>query len=438
MTTAVHRSDLIVAPALQVTVSRIPAADPLALFARRGGQDGVFWAQPSEGRAFAGIGAAAVFSADGPDGVQRAAHWWHAVLDGADVQAEAGAPAAPFCLGGVAFDPLRPVDAHWRPFGGARFVVPAIAIVVEGETAWLVISRAGQSVSASADLWTQQLAKSGNATAAECVADDAAEFRAGVRQAVEEIERGCFDKLVLARQVVYARRSGFDPVSALSRLRADYPSCTSFALAVGTTVFLGATPERLVRLTGRTLWTMCLAGSAPRGRDPESDRRHAAALLADSKERREHGFVVAAMRNALAPLCRELEIPESPVVATLPNVHHLKTPITGWLRPGETILSVVEQLHPSPAVGASPPEAALPALRRYEAFNRGWFAAPVGWLDRDGGEFVVALRSALISGNEARLFAGCGIVAESDPDRELRETELKLMPMRSALEVAGP
>jgi len=373
------------APALRVTVSPVPAADPLALFARHGTQDAIYWAQPSAGRAAAGIGVAATFLAKGPDRLLRAAEWWRGVIASATVEREAGAPAAPLCFGGASFDPIRPLASHWRPFGGAWFVVPAVAV------------------------------------------------RVGVQEAVSEIRRGQFDKLVLAREVIYTRQPRFDAVAALARLTTGYPSCTTFAFAREGSVFLGATPERLARLRGRELRTMCLAGSAPRGADPVDDSQQAAALLIDEKERHEHAFVVAAMREALAPLCHDLMIPDEPVVASLPNVHHLETPVLGWLRPAETIFSVVDQLHPTPAVCGAPRETAIAAIRRFEAFDRGWFAGPVGWLDSEGGEFVVALRSALIAEDQARLFAGCGIVAGSDADRELRETDLKLLPMRTAL-----
>ena len=422
-------------PTLRVTVSPLPIVEPMALFAQRGVHDGVYWAQPSAGRFVAGIGTAAAFHADGPDRLKQAAAWWRRVLASADVTAEAGAPAAPLCFGGASFDPLRSLETPWQPFGGAWFVVPALTFLVDSRGAWLVSAEpADGSRIGPAELWPAERTPS-SPTPARCVADSAAAFCAGVRQAVEEIERRRYDKLVLARQVVYTRRPRFDTLAAIARLQADYPTCTTFAFARGEHVFLGATPERLVRLNGRELQTMCLAGSAPRGADAVDDARQAAALLADEKERYEHAVVVAAMREALAPLCDEVVVPDEPVVSTLPYLHHLQTSVIGWLRPTETILTVVDELHPSPAVGGAPREAALAAIRRYEGFDRGWFAGPVGWLDGEGGDFVVALRSALVATDKAWLFAGCGVVASSNPDRELRETDLKLLPMRVALEV---
>lgn len=440
MTTLAQRSVVTTdPPALRIVVRRVDAIDPVALFAHRRGQVGVLWAQPSARRALAGIGVAASFRAEGADRVRRLDAWWRALLDAADVVAPANAPAAPVCLGGMTFDPGRSPAAHWQLFGALWFVVPALTVIVENDETWLLVAHASNTPEPPIPLasWPTDMTIGRRAAAAECVADSAPYFRAAVRQTVADIERGRFEKLVIAREVVYRRSSVFEPDAALARLRASYPSCTIFAVARSEATFLGASPERLVRLEGHEIRTMCLAGSAARGADADDDARRAAALLADGKERREHRVVVTAMRSALATVCDDVLIPETPTVVSLPNLHHLRTPIVGRLAGGHSILSVVERLHPSPAVGASPREVAFPALRRLEPFDRGWFAAPLGWLAPTGGEFVVALRSALVTGGEARLFAGCGIVAGSDPDRELSETDLKLLPMRAALEVDG-
>ncbi|MCS6800836.1 MAG: isochorismate synthase [Chloroflexota bacterium] len=425
-------------PRLRVTVSRLAGADPLALFAERGQEDAFFWAHPATGRAFAGVGAAAVFRAAGPDRLERADAWWRALVEASEVDAPADAPAAPLCVGGVAFDPHRPLAPHWDPFGSAWFFIPAVAVVVEFGSAWRVDCGSVASPLRALDGEAADLRLAPAAPAAFCLSDGALSFRRAVEQVVAEIARGAFEKLVLAREVIYRNAAPFPVLSALDRLRAAYPGCATFAVARGERVFLGATPERLVRLTGSTLQTMCLAGSAPRGATAETDARLALSLLGDPKERREHHFVVAAMREALTPLCSRLDIPAQPTVVSLPNLHHLKTSVTGQLRGEETIFAVVDRLHPTPAVGAAPPSAAFPAIRRHEPFDRGWFAAPLGWLTPTDGEFVVALRSALVTGEEARLYAGCGIVAGSDPERELQETELKLQPMREALQVSGP
>ncbi|HET7034704.1 MAG TPA: chorismate-binding protein, partial [Thermomicrobiaceae bacterium] len=157
-------------------------------------------------------------------------------------------------------------------------------------------------------------------------------------------------------------------------------------------------------------------------------------LLASAKDRGEHAIVVRALAEGLAGICRELEMPAEPKLLSVANIHHLHTPLRARLQPGRTLLDAVERLHPTPAVGGWPRDPALRFIRAQEGLDRGWYAAPVGWLDRHGaGEFAVALRSALVEGASATLFAGCGIVADSDPDQEYAESAIKLRPMLSAL-----
>jgi isochorismate synthase len=219
----------------------------------------------------------------------------------------------------------------------------------------------------------------------------------------------------------------------LETLRGTYPACVTFAVARGDATFLGATPERLVRYDGATgvVRTGAVAGSAPRGRTPEEDAGLARALRESKKEQAEHASVVRAVREALRPLCGELCGPESPRRLALEGIQHLETPLQGRVderhRAATGLLEIAGSLHPTPAVGGAPAEAARRFIRDREGLDRGWYAAPVGWVDRrGGGELRVALRSALLRGRVARLFAGAGIVAGSEPERELRETRLKL------------
>ena len=263
----------------------------------------------------------------------------------------------------------------------------------------------------------------------------AGRWQAMVAAALEAIGRGALHKVVLSRRVRVRGPAAFDPGLAVRRLRAAYPGCFVFAVARDREAFVGATPERLVRLRGGRLDTAALAGSTARGATPEADERLGRALLASPKERAEHALVVEMLRQALAPLCRVLSVPPEPRLLRLGNVQHLYTPISGAVE-GRSVLELVERLHPTPAVGGWPRAAALEFIRTHEPGSRGWYAAPVGWVDRRGeGEFAVAIRSGLLRGAEAWLFAGCGIVAGSDPAREYEETRLKLRPLLAALGV---
>jgi isochorismate synthase len=256
-----------------------------------------------------------------------------------------------------------------------------------------------------------------------------------VAAGAREVREGLLKKVVLARGVK-VRATGFDAADTLRRLRADYPTCTLFAIVRGDRCFLGATPERLVRVRGGEVNAMALAGSAPRGETEEEDRRFGAMLLAGPKDRLEHAVVVEVLREALTTVCTSVSVAEAPTLLRFRNVQHLHTPIVARLRGRSTVLDLVRLLHPTPAVGGVPREKALQWIGRHEGLDRGWYAGPVGWIDRAGeGEFAVAIRSALVRRDEATLFAGCGIVGDSDPDQEYAESGLKLRPMLSALAV---
>jgi isochorismate synthase len=279
-------------------------------------------------------------------------------------------------------------------------------------------------------------------------------YRAQVRRALHEIEGGRLRKVVVARSLRVDHDGVLDVPAFLERLRPIYPSCTLVALGRGHDTFLAATPETLVRLEGTRVRTAALAGSAPRGRTPEEDRLLGDALLASPKDRAEHEHVVEAIRDVLGPLCGAIEVPGSPRLRGLFGIQHLETPIRGVLRSaGEDaasrpraadVLDLVAALHPTPAVGGVPGPCARDWLRRFEALDRGWYAAPIGWLDAEGGgDFRVALRSALVrnglardgasGGSRARLFAGAGIVAGSHPEQELVETRIKLRALLAPL-----
>jgi isochorismate synthase len=273
------------------------------------------------------------------------------------------------------------------------------------------------------------------------------EWRHVVDQAALDIRQGNLAKVVLAREVALSRSgSSFDPADALARLRLTFPDAYLFAVApggdqgtAGEPVFLGASPERLIRLAGGVLDTSCLAGSIARGSTVAEDDALGARLVASAKDRVEHALVATMLREQLGPLCETLEIGGTPELTRLANVQHLHTPVHGTLAAGPDgtvpcILDLVARLHPTPAVGGSPRPEALELIRRRERLDRGWYAGPVGWLDRHGeGEFAVAIRSALLRGGEARLFAGCGIVGGSDSRSEYQESRLKLRAMLGAL-----
>ncbi|HEY5658394.1 MAG TPA: chorismate-binding protein, partial [Myxococcota bacterium] len=211
-------------------------------------------------------------------------------------------------------------------------------------------------------------------------------------------------------------------------------SCATFAVGCGDASFVGATPERLLRLTGRRIETSALAGSAPRGHSPEEDARLALELIESKKEQSEHAVVVRELRETLAPLCRELRVPEAPTRLRLEGIQHLETPLCGTLEGDAHILDIAAAVHPTSAVAGAPRRAALEWLARNEPLERGWYGGAVGFVDASGGgELAVALRSALLRGATAHLFAGAGIVPGSRPQAELQETRIKLRALLTPL-----
>jgi isochorismate synthase len=259
-------------------------------------------------------------------------------------------------------------------------------------------------------------------------------WRDSVARLAGAVGRGRLDKAVLARQVEAVAAASIDVPGVLHRLCVSAPESTVFAVYRGGQTFLGATPERLVTRRGREVRTVAMAGSTPRGSDPDADAQLAAELFASDKEREEHAVVVEMLRETLAPLTDGLDIAARPSVLRLRHLQHLVTPVSGRLREPVSVIRLAELLHPTPAVAGSPRDLALELIAEEEPFERGWFAGPLGWVDRFGdGELVVALRSGIVAGRRAMLLAGCGIVADSDPDREWQESESKLQALGSAL-----
>ncbi len=352
----------------------------------------------------------------------------------------------PRLFGGARFDAHSPRhDASWDAFGGWQFFLPEVQLVIEGDrrSGWLAIEvEAAEGLDAIEGRVAAMLCRRGQPartlparfSGATGETDETRRhaFKNAVRSAVAEIDGGDYAKVVLARQV--RETLDIDAGEVVERLAERYPACFVFKFATAEATWTGASPELLVSLEDGAVRATSLAGSRGREADPQDDRRAMEELLADPKERSEHAFVAEALHDSLSPLCADLAMPETPRVISLPNIHHLYTPLDGLVAEGVDILDLAAAVHPTPAVGGFPRAEALEAIRRLENMDRGWYAGPIGWVDFDGeGEFAVALRSGLLGEGEAVLFAGAGIVAESVPARELAETEVKLRPLREAL-----
>jgi isochorismate synthase len=420
--------------------------------------DRYLWAKPNDDFALVGLGHAWAIDVSETSRFRQAAKARQHLMSGAISEGQPGLPGVgPVLMAGFSFDAIRPVSRLWQNYPPGHLILPRLLFTrTHGET-WLtyncLVSAASDPELEAAGLaslsgqWVGSGVMSapgsnddlsaGNGRHAPVTEEElrpAAEWQADVANSISAIRRGELEKVVLARAVQLRSAHSFSARRALQHLASHYADCYLFAVARGARCFLGATPEQLVRLRDGEVKAMSLAGSIGRGQTAEEDERLARTLLNSAKDRREHAVVVSAMLEALGKVCSRLDVSPTPSLLKLDNIQHLYTPLTGRLADGHTLLNLVEQLHPTPAVGGRPRNAALRLIRETEKLDRGWYAGPVGWLDRQGeGEFSVAIRSALLHANEATLFAGCGIMADSDPEREYAESRLKLAPMLAAL-----
>ncbi|NTU86227.1 MAG: isochorismate synthase, partial [Chloroflexales bacterium] len=407
----------------------------------------LFWSQPATGLADAGLGAAWSFAAGGPGRFTAAAAAWRELIATAAIDAAPDLPfSGPMAAAGFAFDPLRPAAGLWDGYADGLLLLPRLVLASDGRRASLTLNGLVGPSTSSIDLHlsaarrlrdiigrTWRPPRIGDGVTLEDALPPGA-WRGIVAEAVADLRAGRLEKVALAREVRARAATPFDPAATLDALRRDYPETFVFAVARGGRTFLGASPERLVSLRGRTVAASALAGSAPRGTTVCDDVALGQALLDSPKDREEHAIVVRMLRAALADVCERVEAPEAPELMRLRNVQHLFTPVTGTVSGEAGVLDLVGRLHPTPALGGQPREEALAWIREREQLDRGWYGAPVGWVDARGqGEFAVAIRSALVSRYEASLFAGAGIVAASDPEREERETDIKLRAMLGAL-----
>ena len=449
---AVARAHQLGRAALFSRVERLPLVPDAIAFLDAASSvlgSGTLWEQPGAGLAFAGAGSAWEPRAPGPGRygqVSTAMRYVQATLVRND---DLVFP----CIGGFAFGEQGDGAQIWSDFPDAKLVVPQVLIQNDGNDALLRVTVRVEPRSVSADVERQlgdlvKLARDWayarlprQATHSTVRAESfpsRASWESSVATAVALIRQRMLDKVVLAREERLLAESPFSPFSTLARLRQFDSSATIFAMQSGGAWFLGASPERLVRLEDERVDVTCLAGSIGMGSGEDERRRLADCLLASAKDREEHEIVVRSTISALAEICEDVRrLPGTPRIAAARSVQHLETPVSARVCRAGSVLDLVERLHPTPAVGGYPAERALAIVRELEAIERGWYAGPFGWTDLDGsGEFVVAIRSALLSGRMASLFAGSGIVADSVPSAEYEETSLKLRPMLAALGAA--
>jgi menaquinone-specific isochorismate synthase len=401
------------AAAVPTIVRTVPVADSGLLLEQLRTDAPFAWVRDGEG--LVGWGEYARLEVGGPARFAAAERWWAAVretfvLDSAD-------GPGPVAFASFGFDPDP---------GSSVLVVPKVVISRKDGATWATMIGADADRLAAVSPMAEPGAVSyGDGSLA------ATEWADAVRDALVRIGRGDLAKVVLARDLLATSTAPIDQRRLLRRLAERYPDCWTFAVDG----LVGATPELLVRRRGAEITSRVLAGTVRRLGDEAADAASAARLQASAKEVEEHRFAVRSVADALAGHCTDLTVPAEPRVLRLANVQHLATDVVGRVGDGSTVLALVAALHPTAAVCGTPTDTAMGLIREIEGMDRGRYAGPVGWLGADGdGEFCIALRCAEIDGATARLFAGCGIVAGSDPEAELAEAQAKFVVMRDALE----
>jgi salicylate biosynthesis isochorismate synthase/menaquinone-specific isochorismate synthase len=430
---------------VSVTVELDAELDPsaVAFSSRLAGERWFCWEQPERGLALAGLGSAREIVSRGPNRFADVEQECASAVRGAIVDEPDAMPpgAGPIWFGGFAFDPEGAQAPQWASLPPALMVMPEIALARSGDRAFLtaaLFAGDGQGDRESIDGLRRRLTSLHDAPlplrdpspVSEpriLSARDPGAFEASVAEATSRIEAGDFEKVVLAREVRVEANSAHDPAAVFGALRQRFPSCFCFCVGTAEAAFLGASPELLVRRAGPIPATVALAGTVRRSSDPAVDMHLGEQLKLSEKDRREHEIVARRIERALAPHAVWVERADEPELAEVANVRHLATPIHAHLADARSAVALAGLLHPTPAVGGEPTEAAREAIVELEEMDRGWYAGPVGWMDAaEDGEFCVALRSALLRDRTAHAFAGGGIVAGSDPAAELAETELKL------------
>ncbi|MEW5796898.1 MAG: isochorismate synthase [Candidatus Zixiibacteriota bacterium] len=408
-------------------------SDPLIWLAAQPHREKVYWQDRDRELCTAAVGAADSLQAtkhdELPDMMRRAS----SVL--------VHAPSGTRYFGGLRFDSGRAeseCDPLWESFPAARLVLPRFEVISDRGRHYLTCNvferELGQAALAEIIESARQLRFEPAIYQPEALSiaergdsPEKVQWQRQINRALELFAKGKSEKLVLARKTSLLARTLPDPWLLLAKLREQSDQCFIYGYAPGRgAAFIGASPERLYRRDHRELQTEAIAGTRPRGYNAQTDNVLAAALADSAKERREHEIVVEGILDGLETICENYSLVESRASLRLQALQHLVSRIRGQLRHGVDDLQIITALHPTPAVGGFPAREAVALLSEFEAFDRGWYAGPFGWLAKDRAEFAVAIRSALVCERRIDLFAGAGIVPGSEADSEWDEIEHKL------------
>jgi menaquinone-specific isochorismate synthase len=435
----------------------VPEVDPLAYIEQLSDSSDLFyWEQPQNEFAIAAGGSLANLKATGSNRFSEINNQSNdlrsKILSVSDFGQQINEP---ILVGGYSFSDHN-IHKMWKNFGASHFSLPEWLIFKSGKRLHLTITvpakdKSPDSIIRDLESALEEFAdihrsikdyKPNNTTTSSSdlyqIDSSFEEWNDQVNKSKELIDNGIFHKIVIARQVDVESDKIIPVPRVMYYLRQQFPECFNFMIKIDDgPSFIGATPERLVSLKRNLMLTEGLAGSISRGESASEDMALGHSLMESKKDRSEHDFVVKDIRNNLRRHRVNVNYPPEPGIKKLSNVQHLYTPISAKVKEDISVHKLAEMLHPTPAVGGFPKHDAVPYINEIEEIDRGWYAGPVGWYNLNGsGEFSVAIRSAWILDKTARLFAGCGIVKHSRPDKEWAETEMKLTPILNALKKA--
>ncbi|TDQ40306.1 isochorismate synthase [Aureibacillus halotolerans] len=431
-----------------ILISWTEEIEPIDMFHFYQLEDGIeraFW-RDDDHMSIGYSGVCESFEADSHDleAIERA---WHKRLD-LSVQSNAKEKGTgPLLFGGMSYHKNAKRDAFWTDFPTVRFVLPSLMVSSKSGRAWVTMNRIiakEEDVKQVLQFYSKVRKKLRSITPlganlAEITWNPETDqhidaWKNAISSLTSEMKEGLLQKVVLARRKILRANQTVDPTMVLKQLDSNHPQGYIFALNYGESTFLGATPEQLVRKMGNSLESSSVAGTIQRGHTTKEDDRLGEELLQDAKNRSEHDFVVESIAQMFNEFCLDVSVQKTPSLLKAGKVQHLHTPVKGITKEGVSLFDMISRLHPTPAMGGKPRSVAVEKIAHHETFDRGWYAAPIGWIDQEGdGEFAVAIRSGVLQGKTASLYAGCGIVEASDPASEVEETELKFAPMLHAL-----
>ncbi len=448
---AIEKATSLAAPVLVSEVHKIDPIEPLSFFysgAEKYFGERFFWKDPSGQTYLVGLGICKQIQSDQTSDcffhVQK--QWKRFTENSMIFNPYTYDGLGPTMFGGFSFDPLKPKTELWSKYPNSLFHIPKYMLSMINGQAFLttniictqhddpsladnVIFEREQLL--SVDTGSQAFRESQFRKTVEIQPED---WKKTVDKIVTELKTGPLKKVVLAREL---RLHFHEPVQiekVLSHLLSEQNESFIFAFESNGDCFVGASPERLLKKKGSDVFTTCLAGSIKRGKTFEEDEMLEQDILSDQKNLIEHQYVVDMIKEAMGEVCHDVILPEHLGLMKMRDIQHLYTPVTGKINPDASLLDIIERLHPTPALGGLPKNEAVEKIREIEQMDRGFYAGPLGWKDyRENGEFAVAIRSGLIQGKEASLFAGCGVVADSNSESEYLETNIKFRPMLTAL-----